>query len=181
MDFDDKGNLIGGILESNLEEVEQYLVLNFPNSSTRKRNFDGLKLLIDELKNSKLIEGVSKLWLDGSFCTNKNDPNDIDIVVLTKPFQEKGNIIFELGMEIRNDFIDHHLDLYFLPDFNVREEEKFEIINNHPEINDIEHFNKLIKSTSFEYQAKYWMGQFGYDRLNNHKAIISIEGCELYD
>ena len=181
MKFDDKGNLIGGILESVLEEVEHYLVLDFPNSITRKRNFEGLKLLIDTLKKLKLIEGVSKLWLDGSFCTNKNNPNDIDIVILTKPFQKQGNIILEYGMEIRNEFIDHHLDLYFLPDFNVREEEKFEIINNHPKINDIEHFNELIRSTNFEYQAKYWMGQFGFDRLNNHKAIISIEGCELYD
>lgn len=181
MDFDDKGNLIGGILESDLEEVEQYLVLDFPNSITRKRNFEGLKLLIYTLKDLKLIEGVSKLWLDGSFCTNKNNPNDIDIVVLTKPFQEQGNTIFKNGIKIRDVFIKHNLDLYFLPDFNVREEEKFEIINNHPGINDIKHFNELIKSEKFEYHAKYWMGQFGYDRLNNHKAIISIEGCELCD
>lgn len=181
MQFDSNGNLIGGILNSNLKEVESQLVLNFPKSNTRKRNFQSLKTLIEILKNDGLLEGISKIWLDGSFCTTKTDPNDIDIVILTKPFQEQGDIIFKNGKLLRREFISLHLDLYFLPDFNVNERHINTIINNNPQIDSLKEFYELIKQNNLEYQAKYWMGQFGFDRSGNSKAIISIEGGGLND
>ncbi|MBO1213758.1 hypothetical protein J3T78_04775 [Staphylococcus nepalensis] len=181
MQFDSNGNLNGGILNSTLKEVENHLVLNFPKSNTRKRNFNSLKKLIRLLQNEELIEGISKIWLDGSFCTTKTNPNDIDIVILTKPFQRQGDIIFNNGKLLREEFEALHLDLYFLPDFNVSEKHISAIISNSDQINNHKEFYELIRQYKLEYQAKYWMGQFGFDRLGNSKAIISIEGGGLND
>lgn len=53
MQFNSHGNLEGGIIESSsLLEIEEFLVTAFPNSRTRKRNFDSFKSFLEQLDTS---------------------------------------------------------------------------------------------------------------------------------
>jgi hypothetical protein len=68
--YDDNGNLPPGLYRVTLEEIRNHFTWN----AKRKRLFGGL---IRALKN--LAEaGVKKVWIDGSFVTDKNEPADID-------------------------------------------------------------------------------------------------------
>ncbi|MBX9879558.1 MAG: hypothetical protein K2Y22_13940 [Candidatus Obscuribacterales bacterium] len=68
--FDENGNLPPGQHLATLEEIEQYFAYN----SSRKILFSGLSLLVEELTKA----GCTRLYLDGSFITDKEIPNDYD-------------------------------------------------------------------------------------------------------
>lgn len=69
-DFDENGNLPPGVYEVSLQDIES----RFTWTDRRKELFEGLKRAIDNL----IKANVQKVWLDGSFVTSKDDPNDID-------------------------------------------------------------------------------------------------------
>ena len=50
----------------------------FPLSTTRRPIMDGLVTLHDKLVSVGI---AGELWVDGSFLTEKIDPNDVDVVV----------------------------------------------------------------------------------------------------
>ncbi|HEM3576781.1 TPA: hypothetical protein U1C15_000397 [Streptococcus suis] len=153
MQFNVHGNLEGGIIEvENLSEVEEFLVNNFPTSITRRRNFDSLKSFLEQLDYSK----VKRVWLDGSFCSNKVDPNDIDCVIFVDPLHQDyiNNLRNQHGI-LKN----HYLDVYPVPDK--------ELIFFH-----IEGATEAYHNA--DYQEKYWLGQFGFDRSRQHKAIVEL-------
>lgn len=68
--FDAYGNLPPGLHRVTLEEIR----IRFTWNTKRKRLFGGL---IRALKNLAQA-GVKKVWIDGSFVTDKNAPADID-------------------------------------------------------------------------------------------------------
>lgn len=48
------------------------------------------------------------------------------------------------------------------------------------EYNEEEIKEKVVNSCDqIDYQMKYWMGQFGFDRNQRSKGLISIEGGSL--
>lgn len=155
MQFNSHGNLEGGIIEvSKLSEIEQSLVTNFPDSTTRRRNFDSFCNFFNNLDETK----VTRVWLDGSFCTNKTNPNDIDCVVFINPIPE--NEAYFYCLKDNHEYLKTaHLDVYIVPD------KECIIVNNQ---------ETLETYQSFDYQEKYWQGQFGFDRNRNHKAIIEL-------
>ena len=69
-DFDENGNLPPGVYEVSLQDIG----IRFTWTDRRKKLFEGLKLAIDNLTKAN----VKKVWIDGSFVTSKDDPNDID-------------------------------------------------------------------------------------------------------
>jgi hypothetical protein len=69
-EFDKNGNLPPGVYIVSLKDIES----NFTWTTRRKKLFKGLKRAIDNLTKAN----VKKVWIDGSFVTSKNDPNDID-------------------------------------------------------------------------------------------------------
>lgn len=69
-DFDKNDNLPPGIYEVSLQEIKK----RFTWTDRRKQLFKGLKGAIDNLIKAN-VKGV---WIDGSFITSKDDPNDID-------------------------------------------------------------------------------------------------------
>lgn len=153
MQFNSHGNLEGGIIESSsLLEIEEFLVTAFPNSRTRKRNLDSFKSFLDQLDTSK----IKRVWLDGSFCSTKIDPNDIDCVVFVDPLF--GDYIDHL-MDMHNLFKTQYLDVYAIPDK--------ELIDF-----SLEGAERAYRNS--DYQEKYWQGQFGFDRNREHKAIIEL-------
>lgn len=69
-EFDDNGNLPPGIHLANLDEIEERFVYNHH----RRSLFEGLWVLIEELRKAS----CARLYLNGSFITNKELPNDYD-------------------------------------------------------------------------------------------------------
>jgi uncharacterized protein DUF6932 len=68
----DGGVLPPGIHQASWREVEERLGWN----ATRQKLLLGLKALLEELARA----GCSRVWLDGSFVTDKLDPGDFDLV-----------------------------------------------------------------------------------------------------
>lgn len=62
-----------------LKELREIAVLKFTESSTRQMLIGSLEMLIQELSNFGLLP--AKFWIDGSFLTEKIDPDDIDLVI----------------------------------------------------------------------------------------------------
>src|SRR4051812_39048040 len=76
--LDSNGLLPGGIHDCKLDEIRARFG-SFQMSDRRPKLFEQLVALVTELKSA----AISKtLLIDGSFITSKNDPNDIDLVLL---------------------------------------------------------------------------------------------------
>jgi len=75
---DELGYLPPGEHEATLEEVEQTFGLrNF----RRREIMKGLKRVLEQLK----ARGVETVFLDGSFVTEKERPNDVDTIYVAPP------------------------------------------------------------------------------------------------
>jgi hypothetical protein len=70
LDFDSSGNLPAGVHEFTWEEVVQRFAWN----ERRRHLLGGLKRALDALKAA----GCSRAYIDGSFVTTKEDPDDFD-------------------------------------------------------------------------------------------------------
>lgn len=68
--FDANGNLPPGVYRAAIEEIEHRFTWN----PTRRRLFKGLKAALANLAGA----GVRYVWINGSFITSKDKPNDID-------------------------------------------------------------------------------------------------------
>lgn len=158
-EFNDDGNLNGGIIKGvSLDKLREVFVNEFPDSKTRKRNFEGLIEYIDFFEAIGIYSYISKVWLDGSFLTNKLNPNDIDLVVLFNPINgSKVNHFFD---HIANSARTMGLSLYCDPYFSIDHEL---IPPNHEQT-----------KRQLEYQNTYWLGMFGFDRNGKNKGIIEI-------
>lgn len=68
--FDPRGSLQPGVHETTMAEIEGRLAFN----EHRRRLAAGLKLADANLEAA----GARRIWIDGSFVTNKPEPADID-------------------------------------------------------------------------------------------------------
>ncbi len=79
--FDSKGNLQAGEpIDINLGEFEQHFVFNLH----RRQQFEQYLLYLEALKT--IVSIPFEQWVDGSFATLKEKPNDIDVVTFV-PFE----------------------------------------------------------------------------------------------
>lgn len=69
--FNKSGELVAGEHQVTLNEIEKALGLS---SERRKNLMRGLRNAVSNLKKA----GVKTIWVDGSFVTDKSEPNDID-------------------------------------------------------------------------------------------------------
>lgn len=69
--LNDNGELVEGEHEATLNEVEAVYGLS---SARRELLMRDLRKAADNLQQA----GVKKIWIDGSFVTGKEEPNDID-------------------------------------------------------------------------------------------------------
>ena len=76
--FDDHGYLPSGIHPATLAEIA---VRFGRESEIRQAEVDSLTWLIDLARRA----GVKRLVIDGSFTTDKLEPNDVDCVLLIEP------------------------------------------------------------------------------------------------
>lgn len=164
LEFNEIGNLHPNKYEVTFAEAKAFSVDAFPESSTRLRNWNGFCNFLQLLIDSGLTN--MQVWVDGSFVTNKQDPNDVDCVIYLKPdvanacseknrnilmgiFSEKGNVV------AHKEFF---TDPYMLLD-----------VTNNP---DFPYYSSLCE------QKYYWENFWGHDRNNNQKGfiVLTIEG-----
>jgi hypothetical protein len=70
-EFDSRGLLPAGIYRANWQEIMKH----FGGNRQRRQLLRGLKEALDLLRDA----GCRRVYLDGSFVTHKESPNDIDI------------------------------------------------------------------------------------------------------
>ena len=79
IDFDKEGNPIPyDLINLNIEELNHNFVELIPESKTRSNIFNGYLVYNDNL--STLLKTEWKQWVNGSYTTKKENPNDIDLV-----------------------------------------------------------------------------------------------------
>lgn len=76
-DFDKYGHLPEGIHRPTLSAFKQKFVVDCNGSCTRKPIFLGYVRYCTKVNT---LNFASLQWIDGSYTTNKTDPNDIDLV-----------------------------------------------------------------------------------------------------
>jgi hypothetical protein len=76
-EFKENGSLPEGEWDAGWEEIEQRFGGNF----RRREIIAGLKHVVEQLRR----HGVTHIWIDGSFATDKQRPNDADVVYAVPP------------------------------------------------------------------------------------------------
>jgi hypothetical protein len=153
INFDEKGNPTPyGIIETNISSLKGKYVDEFPSSITRRlifNEYSGYIVYFFNALNNSWIQ-----WINGSFTTNKENPNDIDLVNLVK---------------VDNKFILNPNKKLFN---NPNSEEEYLVHSSFIPIYDS---NDLRYSEVTEYLLNYWKKWFGQDKENKPKGIIQIE------
>ena len=146
------GLLPAGFHIKTLEEIKALCVDNFPTSMTRPVIFDNfVRHMISPLVKMGMMCDV---WIDGSFITEKENPEDVDILIEYDPTknyqpQQIESIYTFLKMCVANHAFKCQClcDAYAVPTNNQK-------------------------------SVAYWMGQFGFNRDRTPKglAVIQING-----
>lgn len=139
-----------------LEEVEVACVAAFPLSRSRRPIMDGLQDFHRLLATSGV---VGKLWLDGSFTTEKIDPKDVDVVLMCKAeIYDAGppEVRTAIELVISNLKSTNYCDSYIC----------FEYPEGHPLYDE------------WVWNRAYWLRQYGFSREIDPKGIVvvSIDG-----
>lgn len=152
IEFDEFGNSKPyGLISLSMEECENIFVVNFPTSNTRIDNWDGLQRFNTDLKT--ILKCPLKQWIDGSFVTNKLNPNDIDLV----------SFINELDFVPSLSLFDmNRSDGYPKKQYNIDGYVIIDLPESHP------YYAKM------EEQINYWKDFFSTDREDNPKSIVEI-------
>lgn len=143
-----------GRLQATIDEVRAALVDGFPNSVRRRPLFERWVALREAIR--RIVE-VDSDWLDGSYVTKKEEPNDIDMLtIVDEPAIEaldeasktllKGLVARELSREL------HECHSFLLVSYP----------EGHP--------------AHGVYQAtrQYWENLFGHDRGGDPKGFLEI-------
>src|ERR1700676_3031730 len=69
-----------GFHDLSIDSLYSVFVEPFPGSLNRPRLLKGLEEIISILLGFPL---TAEIWINGSFSTRKNDPGDVDVLILT--------------------------------------------------------------------------------------------------
>ena len=145
--------LADGLHPKTPEELQALCVDGIPLSMSRARLMAGLRAMIDLLT----ADGIcGDLWVDGSFLTEKLEPEDIDVVLevtaamltgATRPqadrltwFSSRNNT------DVEQKRRDYSCDCYF-----------------------------FWEAPGLKSMRAYWLRQFGRDCSNNPKGIVVLQ------
>lgn len=136
-----------------LAGLRQFFVAKFPDSISRSNIMKGLESLVSTLNSAGL---PMRIWIDGSFTTEKLNPKDVDLVVCVKE-DDLANATKGQKQAIwwvaQADLVpSHRCDAYVL----------FEYREGHP-----------LKEEG-EWQRAYWLRQFGYSRQDKLKGLAVL-------
>lgn len=151
MKFDDNGNLHPyEVIETNLETFEKLFVESFSDSTTRRNIFENYLRYTNTIK--ELINEPFYQWIDGSYVTQKINPNDIDVLTFV-PFEpyKKQQPHFEMLRRWRFNK-NFGIDGYFLQILPTQ----------HPDFR------------FYEYDCKDWLNTFSTGRKFENKGLVKI-------
>lgn len=135
-----------------LTELRELCVNGFPLSTNRPKIMEGLEKVIERLRSNG-IQG--EVWINGSFVTEKMNPEDIDLVLrVSAEFyenatQKQRETVDWLASNLEDS---HFCDGYLFFEW--------------PE----GHTNYQLGEDMYN----YWMRQFGFSRGNEMKGIAVI-------
>ena len=136
-----------GLHDGTLAELHALCVAPFPASRTRPAIFAGLSAFLAVLAGF----GVPmELWVDGSFVTNKPDPNDVDVAVLVEQSRfdslppDRREKLFDLFWRREAARARWRVDAYIFPDGDRAQE-------------------------------AFWRNLYGYSRTGEAKGIIRLQ------
>lgn len=135
-----------GIHKISLESLEKMVLSPFEEKRTRSHLCNRLRVLIQDLKAYR-VEMI--IWIDGSMCSKKPYPSDIDIVLflnqedLNKLSAEKYNDLLSLLVNRNTIRARYGCDLYFN---YMSDEDKYH----------------------------YWRSRFSFNQLYEAKGFIQI-------
>jgi hypothetical protein len=148
LQFDIRGNLQAppDFIEMGWTDFKTYFVDNQPIDSTRKRIFEGFELFLNELE--QLWQKPFILWINGSFCSQKSNPNDVDVLIEVEYGNNDAEIVVIQQM-IRQFRIERHLlvDCYVLVRYAA----------THP------------LHSWYQSDYVYWLNQWGFTQPNRRK------------
>lgn len=146
--FDERGHLIKPF-ELNMPQFKELFVDKWPSeTSTRQAIFDVFEKYVADFQT--LITPDSNMWIDGSFVTQKNNPQDIDFVSFidyTIYFREVKLIDNQFGKYGTKIFYGGLLDGYVSPIYPENHEEASATRSN----------------------EAYWFNQFSSTKPDRHK------------
>ncbi len=155
MEFNQDGVLIAGLHECNFSILKDIFVEKFETSQTRKKIFEQFVLWVKQLTQDYQIY---EIWIDGSFVTNKVNPNDIDVVVFAHA--DDYLRLYSQWVKLRDvGLIDAYLSLAICEksEKSLCKQEYWSFVNN----------------------RNYWRGQFGFDRSDNPKGFLVLKESDL--
>jgi len=88
-DFNTEGLLPEEIHDSSLQEVMERFG-QFQRSDRRCRLYERLQLLVQDASAAGSIDSIV---IDGSFVTSKDEPNDIDLILIVRPSHDFSGIL----------------------------------------------------------------------------------------
>jgi len=159
-DFLANGNLEPGIHTYTIDTFESQFVGGFPKSVSRSKIYQNFRTWIDMLIS---VLPPRYIWLDGSYLTKKENPNDIDLIVFYAPEDindatTAGKIQHIVNEVSRTMNCDAYLSFTF------------------------DHLDPSLIATlpnDVQTNRTYWMGQFGFDRQMNPKGMVMIPRDEV--
>jgi hypothetical protein len=159
--FNKQGNLEGDKIQKiELNDFETQFITNFNKSTTRAIIFIEFKKLISEIK--KVLNTEFYILIDGSFVSNKENPNDIDFIFVIPNEHLEDQIILD---QIKVKFYhfkkkkNRILDFYIIPSCTLKSSDEIK--------------EKTIKI------LEYWVNLFSKTRMDDfgvqhNKGIIKL-------
>lgn len=140
--------LASGFQDIKLEELERIFLLPFSNSVTRANILKEFNLWVKRIKKLKV---KCEIWIDGSFATEKVDPQDIDVV------------IFISSSDIRKLTAEKKLELETLTNQRLTEQQRKESI-----------CDSYLAFSEDVLDRRFWEKTFGKSRQETPKGIFRI-------
>lgn len=136
-----------------LAELRALCVDRFPDSETRERIMTGLEQVIGRIEDAGIQVDV---WINGSFLTEKRDPNDSDIAlrisssVAETLSEEQESVLAWVKSNLKNKLYCDSYIFFVYPNDDSRAD-----------------FGKWMEA--------YWTRQFGFSRGDNVKGIAVVQ------
>ena len=156
MDFDANGLLPAGLHTYDFLTFKEQFVTGFPSSQTRPVILGCLEHFVSAILSLCVPD---EFWIDGSFTTTKVNPNDADLIIFVDYADFKK--IHTLWAQLQQQH--PYLDMYIACAVN---EKTKQILSPYD-------YNEVVNLRN------YWRGQFGFDRQDNPKGIVKLDGASL--
>lgn len=152
--YDEHGNIFPyKVIKLTLDECVEHFIEDFDNEPIRSHNWNNLLKYRTDFFN--ILKYDVTQWIDGSYTTSKQKPNDIDVVTFIDYLDFDITRITKFDMNLSRGYpkFKYNIDGYVVVLFP----------QGHP------HHRITID------RLNYWKKWFGHDRDKNPKAIIEIK------